>query len=276
MRNRKLIEIACALNIQSMKHLALQLGISQEEIIAVTKNIETHFRVTELRQIKPDGKIKVRQIYLPSPRLKTILKAINIYLLRKIRLSEVVHGSRKGRSPMTNAAVHVGKKNLLGLDIENFFPSIKPYQVFNMFRRLNCSPTVAKHLTRLCTSDNHVPQGYATSPAIANLVFMPATERIYGLAKRQGIKLGTFVDDISISGNRCLNPFLKTIEKIIYVCGKYGPTAFIGKLMNRRGEVINSSDKLRRYLLGKVNFIKQINPERAEKLMLQFYNIRWG
>ena len=34
----------------------------------------------------------------------------------------------------------LGKRDVLGYDIENFFPSIGPYSVFNMFRRLKCSP----------------------------------------------------------------------------------------------------------------------------------------
>lgn len=120
MRNPKRIEVADTLNIQSLKHLALQTGISKEEIIAVAESIEDHFRVTKIRQTKADGKVKVREIYLPSPRFKVILQVINTYLLRKIKLPEVVHGSRKGRSALTNAMVHVGKRNLLGFDIANF------------------------------------------------------------------------------------------------------------------------------------------------------------
>lgn len=321
-RNPRRIEVADKLNIQSLKHLALQTGIPKEEIIAVTGSITDHFRVKKISQTKPDGKVKSREIYLPSPRLKAIQQAVHTYLLRKIKLSEVVHGSRKGRSPLTNALVHVGKKNLLGFDIANFFPSIKPRTVLNMFRKLNCSPTVAKYLTCLCTADNHVPQGYTTSPVIANLVFIPVTERIHGLVKKQGINLGTFVDDITLSGNRSLQPFLRTIEKIIdecgfklhpdktipmsrhekqkvtgikvnvkpniekkdyqelktmiHICEKYGLTAYIGKLKNRKGEVIDSPDKLKSYLRGKLNYVKQLNPQKADKLAPKFNNIRWS
>lgn len=321
MRNLKRIEVASSLNIQSLKHLALQTGISKEELISISGTIKDYFRVKKISQTKPDGRVKVREIYLPFPRLKVILQAVDTYLLRRIELSEVVHGSRKGRSPLTNAMVHVGEKNMLGFDIENFFPSIRPYNVFNMFRRLNCSPTVAKRLTWLCTADNHVPQGYTTSPAIANLVLMPFTERIHGLVKKQGINLGTFVDDITISGNQSLHPFLRTVEKIvnecgfklnpsktvpmsrhdkhkvtgikvnvkpniekedyqklkkmIHICEKFGLAPYIGKIKNRKGEVIETPDKLRSYLSGKLNFLKQVNPEKADKLIPKFNNIKW-
>ena len=88
-----------------------------------------------------------------------------------------------------------------------------------MFRRLKCSPEVSKYLTRLCTADNHVPQGYNTSSAIANLVLVPATERLQGLAKKHGMSLGTFIDDICFSGNNNPAKYMKTIEKIINECG---------------------------------------------------------
>lgn len=219
MRNPKLLETKDTLNIQSLKHLALQMGIPKEEIIDIASNIKKHYRVSEITQQKPDGGIKKRDIYHPSFELKEILKAINTHLLRKIRLSVVVHGSRKHHSAQTNAEIHVGKRYVLGFDIETFFPNIKPYSVFNMFSRLKCSPEVSKYLTRLCTADNHVPQGYNTSSAIANLVLVPATERLNGLAKKHGMSLGTFIDDICFSGNNNPEKYKKTIEKIINECG---------------------------------------------------------
>ncbi|MEW6003287.1 MAG: hypothetical protein AB1638_11680 [Nitrospirota bacterium] len=162
MRNQRLLETRDALNIQSLKQLALQIGIPKEEIIDIASNIKKHYQTEEKTQEKPDGRIKKRTIYHRSPRLEKILKTINNYLLKKIKLSEVVHGSRKKHSTLTNAKMHAGQRYVLGFDIENFFPSIRPYSVFNMFRRLKCTPVVSKCLTRLCTADNHVPQGYNT------------------------------------------------------------------------------------------------------------------
>ena len=219
MRNPKLIETRTALNILSLNHLSKQIGIPKEEIIDIANHIKKHYWTEEKTREKPDGRIKKRTIYHPLLRLEKILKAINNYLLKKIKLSEVVHGSRKHHSIYTNAKVHVGKRYLLGFDIENFFPSIRPYSVFNMFRSLKCTPVVSKYLTRLCTADNHVPQGYSTSPAIANLVLIPLTERLQGLAKKHGMSLGTFIDDICFSGNNNPAKYMKTIEKIINECG---------------------------------------------------------
>lgn len=321
MRNPKLIETSDSLNILSLKHLALQTGIPKEDFLEISNNIRSHYSIEEIAQIKPDGRVKTREIYHPSVQLKKMLKAINKYLLVKIKLPDVAHGARKKHSVRTDAQVHIGKRYLLGFDIENFFPSIRPYNVFQMFKRLQCSPEVSKCLTRICTADNHVPQGYNTSPAIANLVLMPATERLQGLAKKQGIKLGTFVDDITISGNTDIQKYKKTVEKIIiecgyklksdktafmkttqqqkvtgvivnkktnidkksfrelknaiHICNKYGSSALLGKISNKKGEIITSSERLKSYLLGRLNYVRQLNPEKAEKLMTEWKGVSW-
>ena len=321
MRNPKLIETSDSLNILSLKHLALQTGIPKEDLLKIVNNIKNHYFVENITQEKPDGRVKTREIYHPSAQLKKILKAINKYLLVKIKLPDVVHGARKKHSVQTNAQVHIGKRYLLGFDIENFFLSIRPYNVFQMFKKLKCSPEVSNCLTRICTADNHVPQGYNTSPAIANLVLMPATERLQGLSKKHGIKLGTFVDDIAISGNTDIRKYKKTIEKIIvecgyklksdktafmkttqqqkvtgvivnkktnidkksfqelknaiHICNKYGSSALLGKISNKKGENITSSERLKSYLLGRLNYVRQLNPEKAEKLMTEWKGVSW-
>lgn len=297
------------------------MGIPKEEIIDIASNIKKHYR-TEVKTIeKPDGGIKKRTIYHPSHRLEKILKGIYNYLLKKIKLSEVVHGSRKKHCSLTNAKIHVGQRYVLGFDIESFFPSIRPYNVFNMFRRLNCSPEVSKYLTRLCTADNHVPQGYNTSPAIANLVLVPTTERLHGLAKKHGMSLGTFIDDICFSGNNNPAKYMKTIEKIInecgyrlksekttlmkknqqqkvtgvvinvkpnidkkpfqdlkniiHICHKYGPSVLIGKIKNKQGKTIDTTERLKNHLLGRLSHVNQLNLHKAETLRSKFKGIAW-
>ncbi|MHB8131927.1 MAG: reverse transcriptase domain-containing protein, partial [Mobilitalea sp.] len=157
------------LNIKSLKHLALQLHVAEKDIVNVADAIGDHFHCQPKEIKKNDGTIKARKIYHPSPKLKTILKAIDVHLLGKIELPQEMHGGRKSHSNVTNAKEHVGKKYVSNYDIKNFFPTIRPDMVYRLFVGLKCSPDVARCLTRLCTADKHVPQGYNTSPRIANL-----------------------------------------------------------------------------------------------------------
>jgi len=150
---------------------------------------------------------------------------------------------------------------------------------------------------------------------------MPLTERLHGLAKKLGLKLGTFIDDLTFSGNNNPEKYLKTIEKIInecgfksktektvlmsknqqqkvtgavvnvkpnidkkrfkelkkiiHICHGFGPSAVIGKIKNKRDEVINSSQKLRNHLLGRISHVNQLNPIKAKKLRGKFNGIIW-
>jgi len=207
------------LNIKSLKHLALQLHVAEKDIVNVVDAIRDHFHCEPKEIKKNDGTIKVRKIYHPSPKLKTILKAIDVQLLRKIELPQEMHGGRKSHSNVTNAREHVGKKYVSNFDIKNFFPTISHEKVYRLFIFLECSPDVARYLARLCTADNHVPQGYNTSPRIANLVAIPVVKRISGLGIKQGLKVTTFVDDITLSSNKDTAPYEKTIRKIVSECG---------------------------------------------------------
>jgi RNA-directed DNA polymerase len=207
------------INIFSLKHLALQLKIPVEELLAVSGDIDQHYKLQLLKQEKKDGSTKIRNIYHPSDRLTQILKAIDRRLLKQIKLVKAVHGARHHHSNVTNAKEHVCKKYVQNIDIKDFYPNVRSKIVYQTFIRLQCSPDVARCLTRLCTADNHLPQGYNTSPRLANLVLTPAIERIDNLCEQQALNFSILADDLTISGNKNPARLLRTIEKIL---GQYG------------------------------------------------------
>lgn len=321
MRNPNSVETRKTLNVTSLKHLALQISIPEKEIIDVSNNIKKHYWSNEEIQTRRDGTSKVRKFYHPSPRLKKILKSIDRCLLKKIKLFDVVHGSRKGHSNITNAEQHVNKQCVHNTDIKDFFPSITPKKAYNLFIRLKCSPDIAHYLTRLCTADNHLPQGYNTSPNIANLVLVPLTQRIDGLRKKEGLTFSTYIDDLTIAGNKNLEKYSKTIRKIIHECGfeikeeksfckkkherqevtgivvnknlninrkvfndmraklhigqKFGPSALLGRIADRKGNKIESTEKIKKHLSGRISYIKSINQQKGELLEKRFSCINW-
>lgn len=214
------IENKNTLNIYRLEHLALQMHIPPEEIIEILENIKSHYSIMEEKQYNPDGTLKkIRIVYEAVPALKKILKAINKYLLKKIKLPEYIHGSRTRHSIHSNAESHVGKYYVFSLDIKNFFPSVSANNVYNLFKRLKCSHEVAKILEKICTADDHLPQGYNTSSYIANLIILPTAMRIHALCKKQGLNASFYVDDITISGNKDPEKLFPTINRIITECG---------------------------------------------------------
>lgn len=133
------IENKNALNIYRLEHLALQMHIPPEEIIEILENIKSHYSIMEEKQYNPDGTLKkIRIVYKATPTLEKILKAINKYLLKKIKLPEYIHGSRTHHSIHSNAEPHVGKYYVSSLDIKNFFPSVSANNVYNLFKPESC------------------------------------------------------------------------------------------------------------------------------------------
>ena len=143
---------------------------------SVSKRVDRHFKKLEItKPTKPDKK---RIVYNPLGNLRLIQRG----LYRKIILprsgySYYSHGVR-GRSTKTSLNQHVGQRFLFTADIADFYPNIHYTRVHEVFRSFGCTEPVANCLTRLCTADHCVPQGFITSPILADLVFRMVDRQI--------------------------------------------------------------------------------------------------
>jgi hypothetical protein len=148
-----------------------------------------------------DKKGKVRIFHNPSDELKGIQSGIS-RILAPFALAPIAHGGVRGRSPSTNAKRHIGQPYVVTVDVRDFFPSIRHYIVYRMFRHeLGLGRDVASILTRLTTLDSRLPQGAPTSTAIANLLLQSAVdEPLSTVAEQHQLRLTRFVDDFAISG----------------------------------------------------------------------------
>jgi retron-type reverse transcriptase len=127
-----------------------------------------------------------------------------------------MQGGVKECSPRTNAYYHVHKPAVLNFDIADFFPSLRPSLVYNLFnKKLGCSPDVARILTRLTTLNGGLPQGSPTSTVVANLVILPLADRIKSLADKHNCDYSQFVDDGTISGPAYIENLRPLIDRII-------------------------------------------------------------
>lgn len=158
---------------------------------------------------------KGRPIAEPLGKLRILQERVQ-YLLAKIELPECMYGGIKGRSPLKNARLHVGKAAVLNFDIKQFFPSVKPNYVYQMFyEHLRFPADVAHWLTKLVTFKGQLPQGAPTSTVVANLVILPMCRRLKILASQHNSDYGQFVDDGTFSGPLYLENLRNLIEKII-------------------------------------------------------------
>jgi retron-type reverse transcriptase len=184
--------------IVSARDLASQLGYSLARLREVAAAGNANYRV----KIKQDKKGKPRRFEVPNRELMEIQRRI-VRLLSRYPVSPIAHGAVKGRSARTNAEEHLGKPLLVTVDIRKCFPSAKHTEIFAMFRRdFGFGDAVASLLTRLTTFKGHLPQGGATSPALANSLLTELVDRpLIALAKEHGVVYSRYIDDFAFSGD---------------------------------------------------------------------------
>lgn len=184
---------------------------------------------------KPRGGLRL--IEMPKTRLRLIQRRLYEEILARLPLHWAAHGFRPGRSIVTALSPHVGRRVVLHMDINEFFPSIAPRRINALFRTAGYPEDVARLLTGLCTNrtpdavldreltrfetshrivrgrygDPHVPQGAPTSPALANLMARKLDARLHGLASACDATYTRYADDLIFSGDadfcRCLRRF---------------------------------------------------------------------
>jgi RNA-directed DNA polymerase len=174
-----------------------------------------------------------RVIERPKLRLKEIQRWILRELLVWIPAHPAAHGFVRGRSAITHARVHSGRRVVVRLDLEDFFAGVTAARVYGIFRTAGYPEAVAHALTGLCTNvvpaeqsvarhyrlarrlaTPHLPQGAPTSPALANLAAFRLDARLAGLARELGATYTRYADDLVLSCDHRLRLPVGWIERI--------------------------------------------------------------
>lgn len=142
-----------------------------------------------------------RAIATPSTPLKIIQQKLNQALHAVYGGRSPAHGCVPGKSIITNASSHLGKKLILNLDLQDFFPSIHFGRVKGMFRGkpYRLPEKAALTLAQICCFEGRLPAGAPTSPTVANMVCAKLDSDLKALARGTGCKYTRYVDDITFS-----------------------------------------------------------------------------
>jgi RNA-directed DNA polymerase len=187
----------------SVRKLASMIGVAPARLSEIEQEIAADFASHYIVFSRIDPiKLKSRTFRNPRPELKFIQRRILRNVLAQIVIHEMAHGGIRGRSPSSNASLHLGAQCIVTVDIRDFFPSVRHYAVYRMFREeLGFGRDVARILTRLTTVDSQLPQGAPTSTAIANLLLSLAVDENVSLtATKLALIPSRFVDDFAVSG----------------------------------------------------------------------------
>jgi len=183
--------------ILSLNRLSWLLGIPRSVLEGIASNTLKHYNPF---LIERPGR-KPRRIDNPGYTLKNIQHRIYKSLLHDFSFPGYIQGGVKGRSAQANARQHLGKRFVVRLDLEDFFPSVSHRQVYAVWvDRLECSPPVARLLTTLTTYHGYLPQGAPTSTSLANCVLLDTDAEIHKAASQNGCSYTRYVDDLVFSG----------------------------------------------------------------------------
>jgi hypothetical protein len=160
-------------------------------------------------------KNKTRTITPSLYGLKHIHENLKQFLSKRVLFPKYIHGSVKRKSTKTYVKVHIQKEEVLKFDIKDFYPSINPKFIKRSLTDLGMVDEAAQLIADLCTYNSSLPQGISVGPIIANLVLLPTSKKIYLYCKKHDLDFSVYMDDLTISGNKKIQPYWGTVYLMI-------------------------------------------------------------
>jgi RNA-directed DNA polymerase len=120
----------------------------------------------------------------------------------KIKQPSLSHGFERNRSIITNAMMHLGRKNVFNLDLKKFFDSFNFGRVRGFFiknRNFELHPDIATLIAKIACYKNKLPQGSPSSPVITNLIAHLLDIKLAKLASINSCIYTRYADDITFS-----------------------------------------------------------------------------
>lgn len=208
------INQSCLYKLKSKKKLAKILHVSLPGLESIANSTD---RYSSWQEAKESGGF--RSIDAPHERLKSKQKRI-ANILQKISPPDFLMAPVKGRSYVSNAAVHTGGRAFRLLDIENFFPSCTDKRVYWFFNSVMlCEPDVSAILTKLATHKGCLPQGSPCSPILAFFAYQNMWHEIDRITTEARCTLSVYADDITISGDVIYEKDIWAIKECLHRFG---------------------------------------------------------
>lgn len=193
---------------QTKKEFALILGLNASFLTRTLYIRQVDSQYHQFLIPKRSGGF--RTINAPTAELKDIQSRLSVLLLdcvdeinksKKI-VPKLSHGFTRERSIITNAEKHINRRNILNIDLSDFFDSFNFGRVRGFFIK-NSNFLLHEHIATVIAKvsclNNSLPQGSPCSPVITNLIAHPLDIRLASLAKRNSCTYSRYADDITFS-----------------------------------------------------------------------------
>lgn len=193
------------------QHLAQLLGRNPYYLASVVNSPNNHYREFKIKK-KSGG---YRLITAPYPALLEMQEWIYHNILIQIPINPCAHGFTSKKSIITSSKLHTGRKELLKLDLKDYFPSIKINRIVFLFKSLGYPNIIAFYLASICSFEESLPQGAPTSPILSNIISKILDKRLLSLSKKFNLKYTRYADDLTFSGDKIPAKFIEYATKII-------------------------------------------------------------
>ncbi|MUK78941.1 ribonuclease H [Aliivibrio fischeri] len=202
-------------NCRSKIDLALLLNCKPSHLTYLLYKQSPSQKYTQFSVNKKNGGI--RNISAPISQLKELQSNLSHLLLdciddinaTKSMKSTLSHGFVREKSIITNAEMHKNTKNVLNIDLENFFASFNFGRVRGFFISNNnflLNKDIATVIAQIACHNNELPQGSPCSPVITNLITHSLDIRLANLAKKYSCTYSRYADDITFSTRKTQFP----------------------------------------------------------------------
>ena len=182
----------------TVRTLPFLFGVSPTLIHHMLSSPQHYYRTFHI----PRHNRSARRIHAPRVALKVIQRWIHDHILPKMTVHEAATAFAPSGGIFVNATPHVGAANLLKMDVLEFFPSVRPTDVYEAFDTLGFNNPVTQQLTGLVTYCNGLPQGAPTSPLLANAVMYSVDSALNRLAAEWHGHYTRYADDLTFSSNQ--------------------------------------------------------------------------
>ena len=145
-----------------------------------------------------------RAIHAPNPQLFLVQSRLKLVFDALYEPAPTVHGFVSGRGIVSNAEPHVRAKNVLNVDLVDFFPSIRAGRIAGVLQSsvYGAGLEAATVMASLCCKDDALPIGAPTSPVLSNMVSYHLDKDLLDLARRFSCYYTRYADDITFSNRR--------------------------------------------------------------------------
>lgn len=179
----------------TVEHLARSADVSVSQLWSFARNPRLRCKPTRVKFVRG----KRRPIDAPTELFRPIARRIHRLFKRRFSLDTIVHGGAPGRSCVTAARLHLGRRVVIARDMRDCYPSISRSRLKQSLIQSGFRRDVAILLSSLMTACGQVPQGSPISSDALNLYCRPLDRRLRRASRRMRVPVSRTYDDITAS-----------------------------------------------------------------------------